>query len=74
MSKILRKFLKSVKKKVRSQKWSDLLILACKVSFLYNEGLHVRIWGYIDRFLSGIFLMAYLNPIKKSLYREIDKI
>ena len=52
----------------------DLLILACKVSFLYNEGLHLRIWGYIDQYLSSFFLMAYLNPIKKSLYREIDKI
>ena len=62
MSKILRKFLKSVKKKVRSQKWSDLLILACKVSFLYNEGLHVRIWGYIDRFLSDFFFDGLSKP------------
>ena len=74
MSKILKKLKISVKKKPRSQKWSDLLILACKVSFLYNKGLHARIWGYIDRFLSSFFLTAYLNPIKKSLYREIDKI
>ena len=58
----------------RSQKWSDLLILACKVSFLYNEGLHVRIWGYIDRFLSGFFFTAYLNPIKKDFTEKLIKI